>query len=197
MRSSLARARFAGASVRSSPPSPRSAKATMPACVCALFPRPVRLRLERDRELPRLSSPRLLAFLHRLHRRSLAQGTPGASAERRTDCRSPPPRSPRFQPLKPGRPILGFNPQVVLRALPVVSLWGFAGVGALAVVGSAIPRFQRECVAGVTLVRVGTFELMLRCAPSATASSTSFRLCVLSLRCTCAICTRKSALTTD
>ncbi|GAA6001996.1 cytochrome b-c1 complex subunit 10 [Rhodotorula paludigena] len=61
--------------------------------------------------------------------------------------------APRFQPLKPGRPILGFNPQVVLRALPVVSLWGFAGVGALAVVGSAIPRFQRDVLDLVPVVR--------------------------------------------
>lgn len=37
---------------------------------------------------------------------------------------------------------MGLTPSLVARLAPTLALWGFAGAGALMVVGSAIPLFQ-------------------------------------------------------
>merc|ERR1712093_115571 len=60
---------------------------------------------------------------------------------------------PRIQPLKPGRAVLGFTPAFFTKLAPNLALWGFAGVGAIAVIASGIPRFQRDVLDMVPGVR--------------------------------------------
>ncbi|KWU42742.1 hypothetical protein RHOSPDRAFT_35690 [Rhodotorula sp. JG-1b] len=59
---------------------------------------------------------------------------------------------PRVQVLKPVAAPMGLTPSLVARLAPTLALWGFAGAGALMVVGSAIPLFQTDVLKKIPVV---------------------------------------------
>ncbi|BGP20898.1 hypothetical protein JCM10213v2_009063 [Rhodosporidiobolus nylandii] len=56
---------------------------------------------------------------------------------------------PRINVLRPGSQVLGFTPAFGAKLIPNLALWGFAGVGALVVVGSSLPRFRNDILLSI------------------------------------------------